>query len=114
MCENCCLTGFYEFATWQDFEVLEKKLLSQQLVLIQRPDEEATWENKRHYQCGSCQDVWVLSEPENSWRGYFLPHHVAVAHSGKRTVQDEVRRIGCLALLVLLSLYILWQWVVQR
>ena len=38
----------------------------------------------------------MLSEPDNAWRGYFLPLEEALAHEAALRGADQRARLGCL------------------
>ena len=109
MCEHCFSKGLYTFPTWQNFEIFKQLLLSKQLFEADRPSNEEG-EHKHYYECRSCQEVWVLSEPENSWRGYFLPEESASIYSEKLGRQDKTKRTGCLLLLGLVVVFLFLKW----
>ena len=119
MCKNCFPKGIDSFKSWQDFEsfdkVLEAKRASEQLVPVEKPVSTLILKNLMlvdvYYKCSSCNEIWVLSSPENAWRGYFLPMEQAVAHVRRIQSSDRAKRTGCLIFLAAITLFLLWKMV---
>jgi hypothetical protein len=117
MCKNCFLEGINIFATWQEFEsfdqVLESKRAAGQLVMVEKPLSTLSANDlmlvDAYYQCSSCNEIWVLSSPDNAWRGYFLPLEQAKAYVQRVKTSDRAKRIGCLVFIVVTLFSLLWK-----
>ncbi|MCA8830214.1 hypothetical protein [Hymenobacter pini] len=79
MCPDCFPTGISQFSSWWAYEAFEQQLLRKPLKLL--PGEVT----RNRYTCAVCGEVWVLSEPDNAWRGYFLPEQEAEKAERRRT-----------------------------
>ena len=75
MCEYCFEKEINSFENYKDFEKFEL-LLAQKLN--KNIDYNGELEAQKYdilaptYKCKSCKTVWVLSHPDNSWRGFLL------------------------------------------
>lgn len=81
MTTSCSLTPIYGFPSAASFAKFDTALLARlaakQLVAVvplALPNVSAA------FVCADCQQVWVLADPDNAWRGFFLPQEEAVRH----------------------------------
>ena len=117
MCKNCFSKHIDTFETWQDFEsfiqILKAKQEAGQLLLIEKPVSIESRSNltsvDAYYQCASCNEIWVLSSPDNAWRGYFLPLGIAAAHMQRVKISDRMKSVGGLMLIAATLLLLLWK-----
>ncbi|WP_126546726.1 hypothetical protein [Hymenobacter amundsenii] len=68
------------------------------------------WAAPHYCTCPECGQVWALSYPESSWRGYFLPIAAASARYQQQQRLNRLRRFGCFGLLVLIGIWLAVQW----
>lgn len=86
MCEYCFNYNIEFFESYQDYDILVTNPNFVKLRKVsQIPDE---WTKPKFqifgisiggskkrgyslYECNKCKKKWMLSEPENAWRGYF-------------------------------------------
>ena len=71
MCNNCFDTEISSFPTengWIEFDLeLTKKLVAKKMRHVK-----ANPDGVNIYECNSCNEIWKLSDPDYSYRGYFL------------------------------------------
>ncbi|WP_046754932.1 hypothetical protein [Kordia jejudonensis] len=72
-CERCLPFRRYEFANENDFYTFEESLDTETFIRVVSTDEMDENFPEVTHQCTFCNEDWVLSFPERSWRGYFLP-----------------------------------------
>ena len=110
MAFNCSLKPIYSFPSAASFEafdrVLTHKLATKQLTAVPAPDVEQA---SAAFLCADCQEVWVLSEPDNAWRGFFLPQSEAIRHVATLKKAPTTKQLGCLVVGALLALLLLWR-----
>jgi hypothetical protein len=97
MCENCFLRGYHRFESYWVFDAFDSELkqkLSRGQLLAQP---------QGRFTCLNCETVWVISEPDNAWRGYFLPEAEVQAHL-RRSQHSSKLGLVVAGLLVLLGL----------
>ncbi|MDO7850577.1 hypothetical protein [Hymenobacter convexus] len=100
--------SYWEFAVFE--AVLHEKLAQQKLFPWQHlpfkaPNDSDT---EQLYRCPACGEIWALSQPDNAWRGYFLPQQKAETYRRKLHRQDFAKGlIGgvCLLALIVFSLW---------
>lgn len=115
MCEDCFTKGINRFETWQGFESFERVLRQKSRQYLHEtectvPFPATMPPPETCYRCATCQEVWALSYPENSWRGYFLPEAAALDYGRKRHRNGRIRTILSLLLLVAAGLFLAWKW----
>lgn len=117
MCEDCFKDLIYKFQTQQDFErfeiELQKKCSDEKLKIIDRhhSDPLSAFDSYLYYQCRTCKEMWLLSIPDNAWRGFFLPEEKALEHVKNLKKQDKKKEIGCLIFLVTIVIIIILNWI---
>jgi hypothetical protein len=115
MCAICSLKAVYRFpsaASFEAFDVdLTHRLTTQQLTAVPLPAALAGTQASAAFICAGYQEVWILSDPDNAWRGFFLPQTAAIRqiHSSTNTV-TTTRRLGCLVVVAVLVLLCIWRW----
>lgn len=99
MCKNCFEQEFYNFPTYTDFEnfkdILDKKCRGQKFEILESENERTKGiiDFHMYFQCQSCNEKFILSFPENTWRGYFLTEKNAVSyHKNLRTVGQQQKK----------------------
>ena len=108
MCEDCFENGFYKFESQNDFEkfesLLDKKCNNLKIEIIDRYEENelSIFDSRLYYKCTNCNENWVMSIPDNAWRGYFLPVATAIKHHEELRRSDKKKAIGCWAVLVVI------------
>ena len=110
MCEDCFDKEISKFNSQEDFDnfqrLIDIKINEEKLRAI-RDENQQNWDFKLIYQCISCKEEWILSIPDNAWRGYFLTKKNAI----KRDIELESERkkgsTGCFIILSLILLIII-------
>ncbi|RZK25359.1 MAG: hypothetical protein EOO63_16140 [Hymenobacter sp.] len=78
----CLLKPVYGFPSAASFAAfdddLTHKLSTRQLTAIPIPAFPDLAQVSAAFVCADCQEVWLLSDPDNAWRGFFLPQAEAV------------------------------------
>lgn len=83
MCKDCFEEELYNFSTYIDFEEfknnLDNKCSTHKLEILESENERTKGIIDFHiyFRCNSCREKFVLSIPENAWRGYFLTENNA-------------------------------------
>lgn len=113
MCDNCFQEYIYRFESQHDFEAFENRLQdkcrSNKLTIIDRhhTDYLSAFDSKLYYRCNACNELWVMSIPENAWRGYFLPEKVALEYTQQLRRKDKNKRVGCLIVLTIIVVIVI-------
>ncbi|AHJ97738.1 hypothetical protein [Hymenobacter swuensis] len=105
MCPDCFPAGVSGFPSWWEYEAFAQQLPRKPLTLLPAASDPVV-----RYACPTCREVWVLSEPEGAWRGYFLPEPAAAVYTQRLMMGDKARRLGCFGLLLAAALYAGWRW----
>lgn len=77
MCDKCFITEIKSFPSQQDFEMfdleLAKKIANEKSIKMKEFVNTA-WKDVGYqvYECMVCRQLWKLSTPDYSNRGYFL------------------------------------------
>lgn len=115
MCENCFDRPIYKFETYKDFEdfesIVQNKCIAGKLEIIDRHNDNhplAGLDPYLFYKCRICDTIWVLSIPENAWRGYFLTQDKAIEYENERKRKEKKGQIGCLIFLLTLTAIVIW------
>jgi hypothetical protein len=117
MCDECFKDLIYKFDSQKDFEnfetIIQNKCLTKKLEIIKREETDlwAPFDSYEFYECNSCGQVWVLSIPENAWRGFFLTQDKGLEYTKQIKEKDKTKRIGCLIIIIVLALVTLWNLV---
>jgi hypothetical protein len=108
MCDDCFRNLIYKFDSQKQFEdfetVVQNKCISNKITIIrsEQIDSFASF-----YKCNSCGQIWTISIPENAWRGFFLTEDKGIDYTKKLKEKDRVRGIGCLVVVIVVTLVIL-------
>lgn len=63
---------------------------------------------RMYFQCNTCKENFVMSIPENAWRGYFLTEQNAIQYHEKINISDKKKKNGCLLILFLIIIFTLY------
>ena len=93
MCDQCDPLQRQDFPSWADYEQFSRALqaaqsLSKTGIVDGHPGEPKFWlfgligigkkvamqRGGEIWTCAACGQDWLLSEPDNSWRGFFKKH----------------------------------------
>ena len=100
MCADCFDSEISKFNSEMDFndfqKILDQKVNKNQLKTI-RDNNAKDVDFKTTYNCSSCNQEWILSFPENAWRGYFLKKNNAL----KRLEELELKSKKTLLVVIL-------------
>ena len=109
MCEKCFQQGRSKFESYSEFDDFEKIIDSKIREGIFTINTENHIDNFHNsiYRCTYCNQNWCLSDPDNSWRGYFLRQKDAIDFENKIEREGKIRARGCIIFLVLLILAII-------
>lgn len=62
-----------------------------------------------YFQCNSCNEKFVISIPNNAWRGYFLKEQSAIEYHEKIKQSDKNRKnvflVIIIVLIIVLAIY---------
>lgn len=98
-----------KFISYKEFEIFEEKLnkLIADKKLIEIGDD--TFGNYHFYIYQSYYDkeIYCLSIPDNSWRGFFLNYEKAKRHITNIKKFDKQKSLGCIYSLILLICIVL-------
>ena len=101
------LRRYLRFDSYGAFEAFDAELTRQlstgQWVAVAPPTgRPLPGQATAYYQPLGAEQVWALSEPDNAWRGYFLPLEAALAHQRQLRRREQHRRwLGLAGLLLL-------------
>jgi hypothetical protein len=115
MCEDCFEDKYYKFETQKNFEEFEDKLqnrcFNKKIEVIDRHEENSlsVFDSRLYYKCATCNEKWVMSIPENAWRGYFLPEERAIEYHERLRKSDKNKALGCWVTLAIILVIIIWQ-----
>ncbi len=105
MCKECEWKYYYGFESEKSWKRFFEGFHFEKLTLV----EENKISNKIHssynlYMCPYCENLWAYSEPENAWRGFFLPENVAIEYFGK--IKKREQNTAFLVLIIILIIII--------
>lgn len=107
MCEDCFDKEYYGFPSQAEFEkfeeVLDLKCGSKKILILESKNEQegGLTDFRMYYKCNSCNQNYVMSIPDNVWRGYFLTEQNAIEYHNKLKESDKKKKYGCLVILIL-------------
>jgi hypothetical protein len=116
MCEDCFQELIYKFPTYQDFDgfenVVQTKCNEGKLIILDKCQNDylAAFDSNVYYECSTCKEIWVLSIPDNAWRGYFLPEAKAIEYKREIKRFDKKRSIGCFLILTIIIIAVIWNF----
>ncbi len=108
MCEHCFDKEYYGFPSQVEFEkfeeILDQKCSSGKVQILESQNQE---ENRSmyfgiYYKCNTCSEKYIISTPDNAWRGYFLTEQNAVEYYHKLKESDKKKKYGCLIIVILI------------
>ena len=114
MCEYCFTEQFESFESSKDFQefdfTLTKKLSKD--VLVFRKNETLNYGGVGYYiyRCNFCNTDWYLSEPDNAWRGFFLPKNQAKKTLNSLQTKERRVRWGCLLISIVMVVIFILLW----
>jgi hypothetical protein len=110
------LRRYYGFDSYWEFEALDlaltQHLAAGQLVAVaplQPSNAAAPYQPEAWYELPSTSEIWVLSTPDNAWRGYFLPLMEAAAYQQQLRRRDQRGKLGCFVVTLLIAAIFVWQ-----
>jgi len=115
MCDDCFKNLIYKFDSQKEFEdfetIVQNKCLSKKLTIFKREETDSLvpFDSYDFYKCNSCGEIWTLSIPDNAWRGFLLTRDKGIEYTKKLKEKDKVRRIGCLVIIIVLTLVTVWK-----
>lgn len=115
MCDDCFKDLIYKFDSQKEFEdfetIIQNKCITKRLEIIKREETDfwAPFDSYEFYKCNSCGQTWILSIPENAWRGFFLTQDKGIEYTKKIKKQDRVRKIGYLIIFAIVGLVTIWK-----
>ena len=114
MCSDCFDKQYYGFPSYTEYkefeEILDLKTRSHKIEMRESENEGAKGLMDFHlyFKCNTCSEKYVLSIPDNAWRGYFLTEQNAVVYHKKLKMSDKEKRNGCLIFILLICTYFLY------
>lgn len=106
MCKDCFEKKYYSFPSQLEFnkfeDILDSKTRSNKIKILESNDENKLMDYRMYFQCNTCEEIFVFSIPDNSWRGYFLTQENALAYHDKLHSSDKIKKYGCLIIFLLL------------
>jgi hypothetical protein len=110
MALTCSLKPVYRFSSAASFEAFDTdltyKLTTKQLKPASAP---ALNQVSAAFICTDCQEIWVLSEPDNAWRGFFLPQAKAIHYLATMEKATTNKQFGCLLVVAFIILLLIWR-----
>ncbi len=116
MCGDCYHRGFFVFPTYWKFDTFAEELQQKvtygplQAVACAANFPDSIGKPEAFYRCPSCRETWALSSPDNAWRGYFLPMHMAKTYLRDTQRKAFIRGIIRKILLLAIAAYLFWKW----
>jgi len=112
MCETCFDEDIFQFETQNDFEnferIIQEKCTNRQIEILDEYDSLEVFSTRLYYKCHNCKETWVMSIPENAWRGYFLTEPKAIKYEQQLKADDKVISIKGCFIIVGIILIVLW------
>jgi len=108
MCEDCFDKEYYGFPSQIEFEkfeeLLDRKSRTKKIEILKSGAEyeSGLMDFRMYHKCNTCDEKYVMSIPDNAWRGYFLTEQNAVEYHNKIKASDKKKTYGCLLILILL------------
>ena len=103
MCEKCFEKGYKKFSSQTDFQNFEKVLdlkCQNKILEINTQSNELT-DFRMYYQCTNCNEKWVMSIPDNAWRGYFLTEQDALDY---HLLLERENKYGCTTFTIIVAI----------
>ena len=106
MCKDCFEKVYYSFPSQLEFknfeDILNSKTHSNKIQILEEDYENSFLDYQMYFQCNTCEEIFVLSIPENAWRGYFLTEQNALTYHDKLHSSDKKKKYGCLVMIIIL------------
>ena len=114
MCEECFQAEISRFESQAEFEEFEYKLQKKydrgkiEVINIHDKNELSIFDSRLYYRCTSCNENWIISIPDNAWRGYFLTSFNALKYHEQLRKDERRRSIGCWIFIAVVLIAIIW------
>ena len=113
MCKDCFDKQYYDFHSQAEFEkfeeILDLKCKSEKIKLLESKNEieSGLIDFRMYYQCNTFKEKFVMSIPDNAWRGYFLTEQNAIEYHEKIKVSDKKKKnaVQSLFLIIIFTIY---------
>lgn len=108
MGKDCFDKQYYGFPSQTEFEkfeeILDLKCRSQKIKILESGNEAKgeLMDFRMYYECNTCKEKFVMSIPDNAWRGYFLTEQNTIKYHEKLKKSDKEKRNGCFLIIVLI------------
>lgn len=115
MCDGCFGNLIYKFDSQKEFDdfqtIISNKCINHNLEIIKREETDywAPFDPYEFYKCNSCGQIWILSIPEDANRGFFLTQDKGIEYAKKLMEKNKTSRIGCLVIVIFLTLITIWK-----
>ena len=117
MCKDCFDKQYYGFPSQTEFEyfedILDLKCKSEKINILESKNEIefGLIDYRMYYQCNTCKEKFVMSIPDNAWRGYFLTEKKAIEYNEKIKISDKKKRNGCLVIIFLIVIFTIYSMI---
>ncbi|PDS21725.1 hypothetical protein [Flavobacterium branchiophilum] len=114
MCIDCFDKQYYGFASQREFEkfeeVLNLKCKSKKIKILESKNEVESGliDFRMYFKCDSCKIKFVMSIPDNAWRGYFLTEPNAIEYHEKIKTLDKKKKNGFIIMLILIIFFAIY------
>ncbi|NHM01571.1 hypothetical protein [Flavobacterium difficile] len=114
MCRDCFDKQYYGFASLTEFEkfeeVLDLKCKSEKIKILESKNEfeSGLIDFRMYYKCNTCKEKFVVSIPDNAWRGYFLTEPNAIEYHEKIKTSDKKKKNGCVIIIILIFFFAIY------
>ncbi|MDO8316756.1 MAG: hypothetical protein Q7T12_04455 [Flavobacterium sp.] len=114
MCNECFDKQYYGFPSQSEFEkfegILDIKCKTGEIKILDSKSEveSGLLDFRMYYQCITCKEKFVMSIPDNAWRGYFLTEQNAIEYHEKIKTSDKKKKNGCLIILFLIIIFTIY------
>ena len=94
--------GFPSYSEYEEFEeILDLKTRSKKIQILEGEIENSFMDYRMYFQCNTCEEIFVLSIPDNAQRGYFLTQEDALKYQPLYS-SDNNKKWGCLVIILIL------------
>ena len=99
MCNECFDKQYYGFPSQSEFEkfegILDLKCKTGEIKILDSKSEveSGLLDFRMYYQCITCKEKFVMSIPDNAWRGYFLTEQNAIEYHEKIKTSDKKKKM---------------------
>ena len=106
MCGDCFDKQHYGFPSYTEYEefeeILDLKTRSKKIQILEGEIENSFMDYRMYFQCNTCEEIFVLSIPDNAQRGYFLTQEDALKYQDQLYSSDNNKKWGCLVIILIL------------